>query len=348
MTLTRGIPLFFELQKQTEPINDRMGTMRETEIIEICKNMKKYRLRDKKTQREVAEGRDGTEYICSERTYGKIERAVYVPKIEIIVKLLERFNTTLQEELERVTRGSRVRFNNTVEGIGDLILKRAYEEATQTLEKLKKEIYYDRNLSINKQAILFLEGILIYEIKKDAKKSIAYLINGMKLTRGGLFKGKGDKIDISQVENNEYTLIEYKILFNIAAKKDYLGKRGEGIELSYAIIKSLMHENVEYRVRMRILQVTLFNLSNMLIDERRIDETIQVSTEGIEYCKELKTTKFIGGFYCNIAEAYMLKGDKGHAIEFFKRSEQHFIDEGENQKAERTKTYAFESFGLSI
>ena len=291
---------------------------------------------------------DSTEfYVCSDTHLDKILSGKVEPSHHMLMRFLSVLNIEYDEFLYRMY-GKDIRaFKNAFEKVWDLNHGEQYEEMETQIENLKSQDFCDMTIPHIAQAVFLAEGVVLYTLHKDFTKSKEHLNNALKLTTSKkIFDRKG--YDYKYIANTTFSHNEYRILRAIANVLNHNEKQNYAIKITRALCTSLENNNADYTTRKALLPSIYFNLSNMLLDENKLHDALNIVKKGMRFCRDIKKLSILDLLYYNQGKAFYLLGNRNQAEEYFTKSYNLSIEFGNNNRALFTQKIVREKYNIDI
>lgn len=281
-------------------------------VYEIGSFIKELRIERGYSQEELCYG------ICSTGNLSKIENGIRMPNRKTIEALMQRLGYedvflqfSSREEIEQ-------------ERLCEKIVRKLSEKDFEELEELLKE--FEATISeediLNSQYCKFTEA-MIHEAKGAATETvIRELEEALRMTKPG-YTTENAKM------KGLLTYNEIIILINIA--NNYVAyDRTKATNILFGLKEYMDTHVLDERERVKKYQVIIFNLSDIMVDEKRYDEAIELCDLGIEDSKNNNRLRLFPYFLANKGFALLGKGEEEQAREQLKRA-YHMWDAMDNE-----------------
>ncbi len=286
------------------------------------------------TQNELAAG------LCSVMTISRIERGEQIPQDSTLKSILQRLGLS----------GAELMFANNADSL--LLHQLKYDIRQASI--LEDYARADRILTENKDWISGLEPL-----DKQTFETAAVLL---KILRNELT----DKEALNQLEaliritcpkytkDKPPTLMTYDeilLLNNIALKYAHLGDVETAISLLYHIKDFYDKRNCDIEETLRTEPMVLYNLSKYLGLAGRIDESIEISSQGIRLAKQTRRCSVMAKTLYNMAYGLYERnkpGDRDTSLHYVKQA--YYLADilDMKQSKEHYKNYISAKFGEQV
>lgn len=256
--------------------------------------------------------------ICSTGNLSKIENGIRMPSRKTIEALMQRLGCedvflqfSSKEEMYQVE-------------VCKKIIGKLAERDLDGLEKLVEE--FEATISeddiLNSQYCLFTKVMIKQEKGASAEEVIKELENILQMTKPG-YTAKG------LTPKGLLTYTEIIILINIA--NSYVEQdREKALEILFDLKNYMDTHVLDGQERIKKYQLIILNLSDILIDEKRFDEAIEMCDIGVEDCKENNRLRLFPFFLAYKGFALLGKGKQEQA-EIQLRKAYHVWDAMDNE-----------------
>lgn len=282
-------------------------------VYEIGSFIRELRIERGYSQEELCYG------ICSTGNLSKIENGVRMPNRKTIEALLQRLGC------EDVFLQFSSREEMHQERLCEKIVGRLADKDFDGLEEALNE--FEASISegdiLNSQYCRFTKAMIDQEKGSSREEVIEELEEALKMTKPGYTK---EGFDLKGL----LTYNEIVILINIAnayAKKD----NEKAIEILVGLKQYMDTHILDGQERIKKYQIIIFNLSDILVDEKRYDEAIELCDLGIENSKENNRLRLFPYFLANKGFALLGKGEEQKAQEQLRKA-YHMWDAMDNEK----------------
>lgn len=282
-------------------------------VYEIGSFIRDLRIERGYSQEELSYG------ICSTGNLSKIENGVRVPNRKTVEALMQRLGC------EDVFLQFSSREEMHQERLCEQIVGRLADKDFDGLEEALKE--FEASISeediLNSQYCRFTKAMINQAKGVSREDVIEELEEALKMTKPGYTK---EKFNI----NGLLTYNEIVILINIAntyAKKD----NEKAIEILSGLKQYMDTHILDGQERIKKYQVIIFNLSDIMVDEKRYDEAIELCDLGIEDSKINNRLRLFPYFLANKGFALLGKGEEQQAQEQLRKA-YHMWDAMDNEK----------------
>lgn len=239
--------------------------------------------------------------ICSTGNLSKIENGIRMPNRKTIEALMQRLGCedvflqfSSREEMYQVE-------------ICEKIVGKLAERDFDGLEELVEE--FEASISegdvLNSQYCRFTKAMISQAKGAQAETVIRELEEALQMTKPGYMK-EGFKV------KGLLTYNEITILTNIAnnyAKND----NDKAMKILFALKDYMDNHVLDGNERVKKYQIIIHNLSDILVDEKRYDEAIDLCDLGIEISKENNRLRLFPYFLVNKGFALLGKGEEEQA-----------------------------------
>ena len=149
----------------------------------------------------------------------------------------------------------------------------------------------------------YLEQVKI-KLNKDLpnEQKVRDLFKLMKITK--------KKFEESKIPEYRLTFVEISILTQVASCIFAINEHERAIRMIESMIKSKNQSYVSEEDRGQVFPALYSNLSTMLGKMGRFKESLKVSNEGIEICREYENFRFIPGLLYNKACSLLMLGEE--------------------------------------
>lgn len=273
--------------------------------------------------------------ICSTGNLSKIENGVRMPNRKTIEALMQRlgcedvfFQFSSREEMYQQQLCKEI-----VEKLSD----KNFKGLEEVLEVFEATISEDDIL--NSQYCRFTKAMIEQEKGAPAEQVIRELEEALQMTKPG-YKKEG------VAPKGLLTYNEIVILINIA--NNYINKDNKKAIEILSYLKWYMDTHVlDGEERMKKYQVVIFNLSSVLLEEKRYDEVIELCDLGVHTCKESNRLRLFPYFLLNKGLTLLEKGDTEQAKEQLKKG-YYVLDAMDNKKeCRRLLCYLEENWNIN-
>ena len=297
--------------------------------------LKHQRLEKGFTRKQLVEF--GAEFgICSENQLARIENGKCSPSTGTLQTILNALDTRMEDFFHKMNSQNIQMFNNHFNVMWDIVHEKGYNVFEEHLSELKCKEYCDTSEPVIEQAILLCEGIICKNILKNPHKSYEILLEALQLTASKNIV-RYETIDYKFVATNSFSLNEYRILTVMANSKNKIGSYEEATKGLEAICFSLERKDTGYDVKKKLLPLTYYNLSVLLIKTHKNIEASKIADKGIAFCLNTKEFKQLGSLYVNKAHAlYHINSIKNTTeyLHYFQLAYDTFVTQGNHAKAE--------------
>lgn len=282
-------------------------------VYEIGNFIRDIRMERGYSQEELCYG------ICSTGNLSKIENGIRMPNRRTIEALMQRLGCedvflqfTSKEEMYQ-------------ERICKEIVRKLSDKEFEGLEEILEE--FESVISegdiLNSQYCRFTKAMIDQERGVPEEEVIRELEEALQMT-----KPKYMKEGLSPAGLLTYN--EIVILTNIA--NNYAGiDNQKAIEILFGLKKYMDTHILDGQERIQKYQIIIFNLSNILVDEKRYDEAIEMCNLGIENSKSSNRLRLFPYFLANKGFAFLGKGETEAARRQLRKS-YHMWEAMDNEK----------------
>lgn len=209
----------------------------------------------------------------SEKSYRRIETDKAVPRIET----LEEMSVLFKEDLvlafiKRNSQGMEM-FEKVKFDIEKKIKQSNYEDLKKDIPRLKNLINYINSsyyILLYRQYILLIEGITVYREGNNYQKSTELFTEGILISN--------ENFSINHYKEFSYSLIELRLLMNIAFSFNRLGDQEKYIEIFSFIMGEVDNNDPIY-------STIAYNLGTAYKRSEKYVDAIGIMKKGIDYCK---------------------------------------------------------------
>ncbi len=273
--------------------------------------------------------------ICSVGNLSKIENGTRLPNRKTVEALTQRLGcgeTFLQyssrEEMQQVEICSRIVrkiTNYDYEGL---------EELTDRFERTiaKGDI-------LNSQYCRFTRIILKQRKNEDWAGIIKELEETLRMT-------KPNGIEVETALKGLLTYNEMVILINIARAYRKLGRRDKAIEILFGLKQYMDTHIIDRREKAQKYPMILFNLSNLLLDEKKYSHVVELCNQGIAMEKENNRFCLFPKFLINRGLALLELQEREQAKESFIKGFCAFYALGDRTQCEKLQNFLKENWQM--
>ncbi len=274
--------------------------------------------------------------ICSTGNLSKIENGIRMPNrktIEALMQRLGREDVFLQfsskEEMHQ-------------EELCQKIVEKLSGKDFDGLEAMVKE--FEETISeddvLNSQYYRFTKTMINQEKGMPAEEVIRELEDILRMTKPG-YTVEGEAPD------GLLTYTEIIILINIA--NNYMNRDNDkAIEILSGLKKYMDTHILDMQERIKKYQVIIYNLSNLLIEEKRYDEAVEMCDLGIEDSKINNRLLLFPYFFLNKGFALLGKNEREQAEKQLKMGCNVLEAMGAQKERERLTQYLKENWNFNI
>lgn len=272
--------------------------------------------------------------ICSTGNLSKIENGVRMPNRKTIEALMERLGC------EQVF----IQFSSREEMHQEQLCKRIVRKLTEKnfagIEEMVSE--FEESISgddvLNSQYCRFTKTVIKRRKGQPAEETIREFRDILKMTKPGYTEEE-------LMPKGLLTYTEIVILINIASS--YIDRdNAKAIELLFELKKYMDTHVLDWQEKARKYQLIIFNLSGVLVDEKRYDEAIKMCDLGIENSKKHNRLRLLPYFFLNKGFALLGKNMVEQAQEQLHKGYSILDAMGEREECQRLLRYLKEKWNF--
>jgi len=241
------------------------------------------------TQGDLADG------VCNQNTISKMEKHNMTPQIEVLVKLCQRLNLTLNDVFSDFSGDTKIEQTFVLDDIEDSILLKDIAEIDAKLSLVEEDIGSKDKIQFD-----FINGLLEFW-KSDLERSSFELDKVLQETKSD--------------NDNIYTLMSYLVKGMICLEQKHLDMAAYYCKT----ISDALQENLNI-ANAQVIEILFLckSLGKMYAEINQPDFAIDVSKRGIEYANEKHSSYFIDELNYNIALAFKEQSNQGTEYEKYK------------------------------
>lgn len=241
------------------------------------------------TQGDLADG------VCNQNTISKMEKHNMTPQIEVLVKLCQRLNLTLDDVFSDFSGDAKIEQTFVLDDIEESILLKDITEIDAKLSLVEDDVGPKDKIQFS-----FINGLLDFW-KSDLERSSFELDKVLQETKSD--------------NDNIYTLMSYLVKGMICLEQKHLDMAAYYCKT----ISDALQENLNI-ANARVIEILFLckSLGKMYAEINQPDFAIEVSKRGIEYANEKHSSYFIDELNYNIALAFKEQSNQGAEYEKYK------------------------------
>lgn len=274
--------------------------------------------------------------ICSTGNLSKIENSLRMPNRKTLEALLQRLgsvNMFLQfssrEEMYQVQLCKKI-----VQKLSD----RNFEGVERSLEEFERTVSEEDIL--NNQYCRFTRAMINQEKGVASEEIIRELEEALRMTKPEYKKD-------DYIPEGLLTYNEILILINIA--NNYMERNNnKAMKILFSLKKYMDTHVLDEQEKSKKYQLIIFNLSNLLLEEKRYDEVIILCDSGIKTCKESNRLRLFPYFFLNKGFALLGKGDIEQAQIQLKKGYNVLDAIGDEKECKNLINFLKENWGFNI
>jgi len=270
----------------------------------------------------------------------KIEKGKVYSYGYTVERVLNALGTSQMELILERDYGALARFNNEFGEIWEFLSEDNSEDFSLKVERLKQSNYYDKTKPHFKRVLLLCDAIIL--------RRKGHYLESLKVANEALEVSTSFEVIMSNGKKTPITLVEYKILISMSNSKSKLDLQDESIEILEMCRRSLNADVVPLETARVILPVVYLNFSNILRDERKYAEALNIAKEGIGWCKRSNVFKNFGEIMYNLGTAHLYLGNKNEGVESVKQAYNSFRSIDKHKEAEMVVKFVVDKFGVEM
>jgi len=317
--------------KNYKRFNKNMGKWTDMAVYEIGNYIHDLRVERGYSQEELCFG------ICSVGNLSKIENGTRLPNRKTVEAFTQRLGCgevflqySSKEEMKQVELCNRIVqkiANNEYDGLKELI-----DQFESTIAK---------GDILNSQYCRFTRIMLKQQEGLEGEKEIEELEETLRMT-------KPDGIDMETILKGLLTYNEIVILINIAINYRKLGQREQAIKILYGLKHYMDTHMMDKGEKVQKYPMILFNLSNLLMDEGKYGDVVNLCDQGIGMCKENNRFFLFPRFLINRGLALLELQEGEQAKESLIKGYCIFYALDNKKQCERLKIYLKENWQIEL
>lgn len=275
--------------------------------------------------------------ICSVGNLSKIENGTRMPNRKTVEALTQRLGCgevflqySSREEMQQVEICSQI-----VQRIAD----EEYEGLEVLIDKFEKTI--SRGDFLNSQYCRLAKTLMNRHRGLTPEEELAQLEETLRITKPG-------GMDLENIFRGLLTYNEIVILINIARDYRELEKPGQAIRILYGLKHYMDTHLMDRREKARKYTLILFNLSNLLLDERQFEKVVGLCDDGIKMCKENNRFLLFPRFLVNKGLALLELKKEEQAKECLIKGYYIFYAMDDQEQCQRLQSYLQEKWQIQI
>ena len=275
--------------------------------------------------------------ICSTGNLSKIENGIRMPNQRTIEALLQRLGC--EEIILQFSTKEELRRRELCRKIVRKLSNRDKEGVEETVRELEETVAEEDIL--NSQYCRFARAVLHQIEGQSPKKVIKELEGALQVTKPN-YKSGEEKI------KGLLTYNEIVIITNIANNYAEGGDNEKALNILLGLKEYMETHVLDERELVRKYQVVIFDISNVLLAEKRYDEAIEICDLGIQKSKKNNRLHLFPYFLANKGFALLGKGEKEQACRQLQKS-YHMWDAMDNEEeCERLVQYLKENWNFNL
>lgn len=247
------------------------------------------------SQAELAEG------ICSQAQISKLETGDEYPYSNTLYEISKKLGVDMNYFFNKIDSPNVDYVDEVKTIIRKFIRNRDYLSISYILNKEKKSQLFQT--TINKQFILWHEGICNYYLKKNKLLAIEQLL---------------EAIDLTKTKDQFLRENEIEIYLSMAVIYDDEKEHGKAAEIYFEILSKIIQlpQLKNYDVNIRVL----YGLSRVLVQIDRYDESIEYAKKGVNLCLNKESLYLLGELLFMVGYGLSRKGKKKESMSYYKDS----------------------------
>ena len=273
--------------------------------------------------------------ICSVGNLSKIENGTRMPNRKTVEALTQRLGcgeTFLQyssrEEMQQVEICSR---------IVRKITNYEYEGLEELIDRFERTIA--KGDILNSQYCRFTRIIVKQRKNQDWEGAIEELEETLRMT-------KPNGIAMENILKGLLTYNEMVILINIARAYRKLGRRDKAIEILFGLKQYMDTHMIDRKEKVQKYPMILFNLSNLLLDEHKFSDVVELCNQGIAMSQENNRFCLFPEFLINRGLALLELQEREQAEEALVKGCCALYALGNRTQCERLQTFLKENWQM--
>lgn len=273
--------------------------------------------------------------ICSVGNLSKIENGMRLPNRKTVEAFTQRLGC--REVFLQYSSREEMRQIEICSQITQKIENYEYEGLEELIEQFENTIA--KGDVLNSQYCRFTKAILNQQKTSDWERGIQELKEILRMT-------KPKEMDWKEILKGPFTYNEMVILINIARDYGKLGKRQNAIEILYGLKKYMDTHMIDMEEKIQKYPMILFGLSNLLLDERKYQEVVELCNQGIAISKESGRPCLLPKFLSNKGFALLELQKKEQAKESLIKGYCAFYALENKKQCRRLGAYLKENLGM--
>lgn len=275
--------------------------------------------------------------ICSTGNLSKIENGIRMPNQRTTEALLQRLGC--EEIILQFSSKEELRRRELCRKIVRKLSNWDKEGVEEVVRELEESVPQEDML--NSQYCRFARAILHQVEGESPEKVIQELEGALQVTKPN-YKCEEEKI------KGLLTYNEIVIITNIANNYAEVGNNEKALNILLELKEYMETHVLDERERMKKYQMVVFDISNVLLAEKRYDEAIEMCDLGIEKSKKNNRLRLFPYFLANKGFALLGKGEEEQAYRQLQKS-YHMWDAMDNEEeCKRLIHYLEENWNFNL
>lgn len=275
--------------------------------------------------------------ICSTGNLSKIENGIRMPNQRTTEALLQRLGC--EEIILQFSTKEELRRRELCRKIVRKLSNWDKEGVEEVVRELEESVPQEDML--NSQYCRFARAILHQVEGESPEKVIQELEGALQVTKPN-YKCEEEKI------KGLLTYNEIVIITNIANNYAEVGNNEKALNILLELKEYMETHVLDERERMKKYQMVVFDISNVLLAEKRYDEAIEMCDLGIEKSKKNNRLRLFPYFLANKGFALLGKGEEEQAYRQLQKS-YHMWDAMDNEEeCKRLIHYLEENWNFNL